>query len=88
METQTVYLVYADDGASLLYAGTDVETYHRLSAELGRTHAGSLIGRRRTGRVEQWVVRSFFRAQPSPAFIAGRRQGFPYGLVWEPSPPK
>jgi hypothetical protein len=80
-----VYLLYTDDGATLVYAGLDAAEYDRLSRKLAAGHAGSLIGRRRTGRTEQWVVRAFFRERPSPAFIASRRHGFPYGLEWEPA---
>ena len=84
--TQTlVYLLYEDDGATLVYAGMDEDEYERRRRELAPRYAGSLVGRRRTGRVEQWVVRSYFRAQPSSAFIASRRHGFPYGLTWEPA---
>ena len=82
-----MYLLYVDDGATLVYAGRSAEEYERLSRELSPHYAGSLVGRRRTGRHEQWVVRSFFRAAPPPSFIAQRRQGFPYGLTWEPAGP-
>ncbi len=80
-----VFLAYEDDGATLVYAGDDADTYARLCRELAPRYAGSLVGRRRTGRVEQWEVRSYFREPPSTAFIASRRHGFPYGLVWEPA---
>lgn len=79
-----VYLLYAEDGATLIYAGTDAEEYQRLCRELACRYAGSLVGRRMAGRAEQWEVRSFFRAQPSPRFIADRRR-FPHSLTWEPA---
>lgn len=83
MDTTVVYLLYGDDGATLLYAGTDGGRYEQLRASHAQHYAGSLVGRRRTGRREQWVVRTLFRAPPAAAFIAQRRQGFPYGLAWE-----
>jgi hypothetical protein len=82
----TLFLVYAEDGARLVYAGDDPAEYERRCAALAAGYAGSLVGRRRVGP-EQWVVRTFFREPPTPAFIARRRESFPYGLTWEPSPP-
>ncbi len=79
-----VYLLYADDGATLVYAGPDAEEYERRCRELEQQYAGSVVGRRQAGRAEQWLVRAFFRAQPAPSFIAQRRR-FPHDLVWEPS---
>ena len=79
------YLLYADDGATLVYAGPDAAEYERRCRELARRHAGSIVGRRQAGRAELWLVRAFFRAQPSTAFVAGRRR-FPHSLEWEPSP--
>lgn len=80
-----LFLVYAEDGARLAYAGENPVEYERCCAALATGHAGSLVGRRRVGP-EQWVVRAFFREPPPPAFIARRRENFPYGLTWEPSP--
>ena len=85
MSERVVYLLYAEDGATLVYAGVDTEEYEQRRRELEPRYAGSLLGRRRTGRSEQWVVRCYFRAEPPPSFIAHRRQSFPYGLAWEPS---
>lgn len=81
----TLFLVYAEDGARLVYAGDDPTAYERCCAALASEYAGSLLGRRRVGP-EQWVVRAFFREEPSSTFIARRRESFPYGLTWEPSP--
>ncbi len=80
----TLFLVYAEDGARLVYAGDDPAEYERRCAALAAGYAGSLVGRRRVGP-EQWVVRAFFREQPAATFIARRRENFPYGLTWEPS---
>ena len=82
----TVYLLYADDGARFVYAGEDEHEYKRQAAALAAESAGSLVGRRRVGS-EEWIVSAFFRAQPPAAFIARRRDGFPYGLTWVPATP-
>ena len=81
----TIYLLYADDGATLVYAGEDEDTCGRHRATLEAEYAGSLVGRRAVGPTEQWVVRSYFRTEPSPTFIAQRRGNFRFHLVWEPS---
>lgn len=83
METATIYLVYSDDGALLRYAGQDEAAYDAACAELAPAYAGSLVGRRAVGPTEQWIVRSYFRAEPSPAFIAARRGSFRFRLDWE-----
>ncbi|MBI2761449.1 MAG: hypothetical protein HYX51_08500 [Chloroflexi bacterium] len=81
----TVYLLYADDGATLVYAGEDADTCDQHRAALEAEYAGSLIGRRAVGPTEQWVVRSYFRTEPPPTFIAQRRGNFRFHLAWEPS---
>ncbi len=81
----TLLLVNAEDGARQVYAGDDPGEYERTCTALAAAYAGSLVGRRRVG-AEMWVVRAFLREEPSPAFIARRRENFPYGLTWEPSP--
>jgi len=81
----TLFLVYAEDGARLVYAGDDPAEYERRGAGRAASDAGARGGRGRVGR-EQGVVRPVFREPPTPAFIARRRESFPYGLTWEPSP--
>lgn len=80
----TLYLLYADDGATLIYAGQDAETYARHCRELATTHAGALRGTRAVGRSQQWDVRAFFRTPPPPDFIALRRHFYRFRLDWEP----
>ena len=78
---QPRFLLYADGGARLLYAGADEAEYHRLCHEAAAEHAGALVGRRRTGP-EYWEVRCYFASRPDDHFIAQRRHAFPYGLGW------
>ena len=84
MSATLLYLLYADDGARLVYAGTDADEFERRSRELAAGHAGALTGRRRAGRGEQWLVRAYFRTPPTREFIAQRRR-FPHDLTWEPA---
>ena len=81
----TVYLLYADDGARLVYAGTDAGACERHCRELAVTHAGALRGTRAVGRAQQWDVRAFFHAPPPPDFIAQRRHFYRFRLDWEPA---
>ncbi|MFN8556171.1 MAG: hypothetical protein U0531_02060 [Dehalococcoidia bacterium] len=84
MNPATVYLLYDNDGATLVYVGPDEEAFERESRALAPRYAGSLLGRRQAGRAEHWVIRAFFHKEPSPEFIHTRRR-FPYNAVWEPS---
>jgi hypothetical protein len=84
VEPYRFYLLYHDDGATLTYAGPSADEYARLSRGLAATHAGSLTGTRPVGRAQEWEVRSFFRACPSPEFIAQRRHFFRFRLDWDP----
>jgi hypothetical protein len=83
-----IYLVYAEDGATLVYAGEDAAVAEAHCRALAAHYAGSLIGRRNVGPVETWVVRCFFRAEPSATFIAQRRANFRFSLTWEPACPE
>jgi hypothetical protein len=82
----TRYLVYADDGAALVYSGTDADEYVAHCRNLGATHAGSLWGTRAVGRSQQWHVRAFFLAPPPPDFVEQRRHFYRFRLDWEPAP--
>lgn len=83
MELYRLYLLYADDGATLTYAGPDADEYCRLSAELASRHVGSLTGTRPVGRAQEWEVRCFLRAEPAADFIAQRRHFFRFRLDWD-----
>ena len=78
------YLVYAEDGAGLVYSGTDAAAYAAAREELARSHAGALVGQSMMGR-ERWIVVSYHRAAPDEQFVKRRRQGGLLGLTWEPS---
>lgn len=80
------YLVYDADGAGLVYSGTDAAAYAAAREELGRSHAGALVGQSMMGR-ERWIVVSYHRAPPDEQFVKRRRQGGLLGLSWEPSDP-
>ncbi len=80
-----MYLLYAEDGVRLDYAGGDSEEFERRSCLLSAGHAGALTGRRRVGP-ERWHVRAFFRARPTDDFIARRRHAFPFGFGWQDAP--
>lgn len=83
VDTALAFLLYADDGARLVYAGHDRDQYERHCRALTEHHAGSLTGRRPVGK-EQWLVRSYFVAEPPASFIASRRGYYQFKLTWEP----
>lgn len=83
----SVYLLYADDGATLVYAGTDAAEFERRAAALTERHAGSLTGRRSVGVGEEWTVRAFFRERPPQRFIDARKGFFRFRLDWTPAVP-
>jgi hypothetical protein len=83
----TRYLLYAEDGATLIYAGPDAAEYERRCRQLAVEYAGSLKGTRSAGRHQQWEVRAYFRARPPRDFVERRRQLFRFRLDWEPTTP-
>ena len=85
MDKAIIFLVYSDDGATLRYVGEDQAASAAVGAALMADHAGSLVGRRAVGPTEEWVVRSYFHAEPDAAFIAARRGSFRFRLDWEPA---
>ena len=78
------YLVYGDDGATLVYSGGDEAEYQAARAQLDTTHAGALVGQSMMGR-ERWVIVSYYHARPDDLFVSRRRGGGLLGLAWEPS---
>ena len=78
------YLVYGDDGATLVYSGGDEAEYHGARARLAATHAGALVGQSMMGR-ERWLIVSYYHTRPDDLFVSRRRGGGLLGLAWEPS---
>ena len=78
------YLVYDEDGAGLVYSGTDEAAYLAARRDLATSHAGALVGQSMMGR-ERWIVVSYHRAAPDEQFVKRRRQGGLLGLTWEPA---
>jgi hypothetical protein len=76
------YLVYDRDGAGLVYSGVDEAAYRAARARTAVGHAGALVGQCMMGR-ERWIIASYLRAMPEPAFIRRRREGGLFGLTWE-----
>jgi hypothetical protein len=80
--SSTRYLVYRDDGAVLVYSGTDQAGYRDARHQVAGEHAGALVGQSMMGR-ERWVLACYFRAEPPPDAIRRRREGGLLGLTWE-----
>src|SRR5207248_2564925 len=76
----SIYLVYGENGARLLYEGAD-EAVHRAICEALAAHsAGYVAGYQFVGR-QRYEVRCYLDAPPSPQFIAlrTRRDLFDFG---------
>ncbi len=78
------YLVYDQEGAGLVYSGSDEGEYQAARHRLADGHAGALVGQSMMGR-ERWVIVSYHRTMPDEQFIRRRREGGLLGLAWEPS---
>jgi hypothetical protein len=77
----TLYLVYADDGMRLVYSGEDSPALHAACDGLAPGAAGYLSGYQFVGR-RRVVLRAYFAAPPSAAFIAGRDRRDLFDLDW------
>ena len=82
--TSVRYLVYGDDGAALVYSGSDEAGYRAARRQLDGNHAGALTGQTLAGR-ERWLVACYFREPPDEAAIRRRRESGLFGLQWEPA---
>lgn len=78
------YLVYDQDGAGLVYSGTDEAGYHAARRRIGASHAGALVGQCMAGR-ERWIIASYLAGMPDEPFIRRRRERGLFGLTWEPA---
>lgn len=78
------YLVYADDGAAIVYSGVDDAVYRDVREGLDREYGGALVGQCMAGR-ERWVIVAYFRNEPPADQIKRRREGGLLGLAWEQS---
>lgn len=79
------YLVYAADGADLIYSGTDAAEYQAARRLAAGSHAGSLTGQSFQGR-DRLILTCYFRVEPSPDAVRRRREGGLLGLAWEANP--
>jgi hypothetical protein len=77
------YLVYAADGAELIYSGTDHAAYEAARQAATAGHSGSLTGQCFQGR-DRLIVTCYFRSEPAPEAVRRRREGGLLGLAWEP----
>jgi len=78
------YLVFGDDGATLVYSGTDEAGFTAARCLLDQSHAGALVGQSMMGR-ERWIIVAYHTRRPDDAYIKRRREGGLLGLTWEAS---
>ena len=83
VEPAVHYLVYAADGAELVYSGADEAAYRAARADLAGTHAGALVGQYMMGKA-RLIIAAYFHAEPSPEAVRRRREAGLLGLAWEP----
>jgi hypothetical protein len=78
------FVVYGDDGSTLVYSGTDEGEYTAARRTLDATHAGALVGQSMMGR-ERWIIAAYHHELPDELHIRRRREGGLLGLTWEPA---
>jgi hypothetical protein len=77
------YLVYADNGMRLVYAGDDAQANGRACDELASSSAGHIYGFQFVGR-QRYELRAFFDEVPSDAFLAARFKRDLFDFTWTP----
>lgn len=81
--TGSIYLVYGENGARLLYSGQDGEAQRAVCAQVAAHAAGFVAGYQFVGR-QRYELRCYLDAPPSERFMAlrSRRELFDFG--WHP----
>ena len=82
--TRPLYLVYADNGARLIYSGEEIDEARRVCADLARENAGYLGGYQFVGR-QRVEVRAFFAETPPERFVQTRSKGELFDFGWHAS---
>jgi len=80
----SIYLVYGENGARLLYSGEDVEAQRAVCERLAVQAAGYVAGYQFVGR-QRYELRCYLDTPPSERFMAlrSRRELFDFG--WHPA---
>src|SRR5947209_7664732 len=83
---ERIYLVYADNGMKLVYAGDDRSACEQVCSSLARTAAGHVSGFQFVGR-QRYELRAYFDAAPPDSFLATRLKGELFDFAWHPHHP-
>jgi len=75
------YLVYGENGATLLYAGDDAEACSAVCSRLAREAAGHVKGYQFVGK-QRYEVLAYFDAVPAESFLAARRKRDLFDFGW------
>jgi len=80
----SIYLVYGENGARLLYTGDDAAAQQAVCERLAAQSAGYVAGYQFVGR-QRYELRCYLDAPPSERFMAlrSRRELFDFG--WHPT---
>ncbi|HZU76833.1 MAG TPA: hypothetical protein VFA70_08725 [Dehalococcoidia bacterium] len=82
-EAQRAYLVYADNGARLVYSGADPHECEEVCRQLAARSAGHVSGYQFVGR-QRFDVRAYFDQEPSALFMALRKRRDLFDFAWHP----
>jgi hypothetical protein len=80
-EVPRAFLVYAENGMRLVYAGEDEQAFSESCARLSATSVGVISGYQFVGR-QRYELRAYFDYEPSQAFLASRSRGQLFDFSW------